>query len=583
MKHYLFTWYGITDLRAALGLELTDGPILSALKAHTFTDVVILAYTNPAKDQNGFTSELRANWEELKDKYLETLVTFPRDQTQQFVDAVSNTVTGHNLFMNWLETELATAGILCNIQIIPQELKHLNDAQGIYNAAASALKCALADPDKKTLTSFISPGTPVMAYTWALIARSHPQLNVRVISSSDPRQPPESIDLPKDLLVPLITGPQTVKPSEYDVIMHLLGRERMPIYFGMIQFQAATHIFITTEEFHHAATDLSRLLSPGCQHKVVIIRDPFRLADTQKALEKQVTKLPPASKIAANLTGGTKLMFAGALATCWARGIEPFYFEIKDHNIIFIRDGVTVPFIGARSVSEFFAVNGFDVVTQGRWEDNPSRAARMNVTKELWKARQSLGQLYQSSAFRQYRVPWGRTRNPPFDWKWKNSHASLNTKGEANLVLNGKAISVPNCDDYGQYLGGAWLEEYVFDLLRTLEGKGWIYDVRIGIEVGYAGRERMPNDPPIGEFDCSFTDGKRLWLVECKAGAVKQEHIQKLENNLKFYGGIAAKGVLVSSFPIGPVHAKRIRSLSAIYVLQARDVCADTLERIIAS
>jgi len=50
MKHYLLTWYGITDLRASLGLEPTDGLILGALRNGNFTDVVILAYTNPDKD-----------------------------------------------------------------------------------------------------------------------------------------------------------------------------------------------------------------------------------------------------------------------------------------------------------------------------------------------------------------------------------------------------------------------------------------------------------------------------------------------------------------------------------------------------
>lgn len=55
MKHYLLTWYGVTDLRAALGLQPTDGPILSPLKTKKYTDIVILAYTNPGKSPSGFT------------------------------------------------------------------------------------------------------------------------------------------------------------------------------------------------------------------------------------------------------------------------------------------------------------------------------------------------------------------------------------------------------------------------------------------------------------------------------------------------------------------------------------------------
>jgi hypothetical protein len=583
MKHYLLTWYGITDLRAALGLEPTDGPILSALKTGKFTDVVILAYTNPSKSQHGYSNDARTQWENWRTSDPETRLQIPRDIAQQAVDDVSNTETGHVLFTDWLKTQLETNGIPCNMVVIPQELKHLNDAQAIFDAAASAVKLTLEDDCEKSITTYVSPGTPVMAYTWALIARAHPQHNIAVIASSEPRLPPETVDLPKGLLTPLVTGPQTAKPSEYDAMIHLLGRERMPIYFGMLQFKAALHIFITTQDYQHAGIVLSRCLPKDCQSKTVTILDAFKPADTRRAIEEQVCKLPSKARVAVNLTGGTKLMFAGALAACWELGLEPFYFEINDHNILFIRDGLTVPFIGAKSVDEYFVVNGFDVIKSGRWEENPVRAARQDVTRKLWEARRALGRLYQTSDFRNYHVPWGKGRNPRFSWKWEDSQASFDDRGEATLVLNGKTIPVTKCDDYGQYLGGGWLEEYVYSLLRAVEKRGLIYDVRIGMEVDYANRTQPLDKMPNGEFDCAFTDGKRLWLVECKAGNVKQEHIQKLENNLKTYGGIAARGILVSSFPVLSRHAKRISSSTAIVAVQAEEVSSKVLEKIVTS
>lgn len=583
MKHYLLTWYGVTDLRAALGLEPTDGPILSALKTKKYTDVVVLAYTNPVKSPYGITDELRAQWEQWRTRDVETRCQFPREQSQQFVDALSNTELGHKLFAEWLRRELSANGVAIDIQVVAKELRHLNDAQGIFDAASASVSHALADTSEKTITTYVSPGTPVMAYTWALIAIAHPQHKIFVISSSDPRLPPETIALPKDLLMPVITAPQTVKPAEYDVIIHLLGRERIPIYFGMLQFKASMHVFLTTHDYHHAGQILSRCLPTTCQSKTITIKDPFKPAETRRAIERQVSKLPAASSVAINLTGGTKLMFAGALAACWERGIEPFYFEINHHNIIFIRDGVTVPFIGARSVTDFFSVNGFDVITPGYWEDSPARAARMSVTERIWGGRRTLGTLYQSADFRRYRVPWGRTRNPTFDWKWGNSRASFNANSEALLILDGKAMSVPECGDFGQYLGGGWLEEYVWMLLRGLEVEGVIYDLRIGMEVGYMSKGHHPKDMPNGEFDCAFTDGTRLWLVECKAGNVKQEHIQKLENNLRTYGGIAAKGILVSSFTIVPPLMKRVRSSTSMHAVQAGEVTTDALRRIIGA
>jgi len=581
MKHYLLTWYGTTDMRAALGLEPTDGPILSALKTRNYTDVVILAYTNPDKAPDGFTDEIRTEWEHWRAADLETRLRVPRDRAQRWVDVLMNTDRGHELFACWLKTELAKNGIACNVQLIPWKLAHLNDARSICDAAVSAVNRVLADRSEKTITTYISPGTPVMAYTWALIARAHPQHKIAVIASSEPRLPPETVDLPRDFLTPFVAEPERAKTDEYDAIIHLLGRERIPIYFGMLQFRAALHIFITTDGYRDAAEALSRCRPPACRCSTVIIPDPFTPAATQRAIERQISRLPGGARVAVNLTGGTKLMFAGALAACWERGLEPFYFEINKHNVIFIRDGMTIPFVGARSVADYFAVNGFRMLANGRWEERPCRAARLDVTKKLWMARRTLGQLYRKPTFRRYPVPWGGNCDPPFVWEWGKSRASFTAEGNAELVLDGDAIPIPRCNDYGRYLSGGWFEEYVFKLLREIEVKGVIHDLRIGIEVGYW--QQQSDGRPCGEFDCAFTDGRRLWLVECKAGGIKQEHIQKLENNLRTYGGTAAAGILVSAFPIVGAHAKRVSSSMSICSVADKEVRAEVLERIITT
>lgn len=581
MKNYLLTWYGITDLRAALGLESSDGPVLSALKTGQFSDVIILAYSKVGKTSDKFSPEHREQWQQWRKSSLETRLELPRSEGQQLVDHVSNTKTAHELFEDWLRAELVSRDVNCTIQVIPQKLRQLNDATAIFNAATSAVKLALSDTDEKTITTYVSPGTPVMAYTWALIARSHPQHRIGVLASSEPRLPPETVNLPKELLAPVVAGPETVKPSKYDAIIHLLGRERIPTYFATVQFKAKLHIFITTQDFQQAGHVVSRCLPDKCESKIVTILDPFEPADTRRAIEKQIGKLPPEARIGMNLTGGTKLMFAGALGACWEFGLEPFYFEIAHHNIIFIRDGVTVPFVGTKSVTEFFTVNGFDVLKPGRWNDLPWREARTYATKEIWNSRKHFASLYQKSDFRKYKIPWNAPRNPPFQWSWKQNQATLKNDGSSELVLDGNAFPMPRCDDFGQYLGGGWLEEYVFTLLRQLESDGLIHDLRIGMEVGYPSTGSHPKDAPSGEFDCVFTDGKRLWIVECKAGSVKQEHIQKLENNLKTYGGIAARGILISAFRITPTLTKRLSLTTSIQAVESDNLTAKTMRGII--
>ena len=180
MKNYLLTWYGFTDLRAALGFEESDGPVLSALRNLEFSDVIILAYTDPDKRQK-IEDALREEWEERVTAPEGSSAPVSRAHIQEFVDLVCNTHAGHDLFSQWLQGRLLNLGINVTVKFIPQNLKKLNDAVGIYQAATAAVEIALRDYAEKCLTTHISPGTPVMAYTWALIARSNPHLKIQVI------------------------------------------------------------------------------------------------------------------------------------------------------------------------------------------------------------------------------------------------------------------------------------------------------------------------------------------------------------------------------------------------------------------
>lgn len=114
-----------------------------------------------------------------------------------------------------------------------------------------------------------------------------------------------------------------------------------------------------------------------------------------------------------------------------------------------------------------------------------------------------------------------------------------------------------------------------------LQDEGTVRDIRVGFEAGYRDSARDKQHSLAQEFDCLFTDGKRLWMVECKAGPVKQEAIQKLENNLKHYGGVAARGILVSSFPLTSANTKRLETLPAIMAVHPDHLTTEMLRIII--
>jgi len=586
MKNYLLTWYGLTDLRAALGFEESDGPVLSALRSREFSDVIILAYTDPDKPQK-IDDTLLEEWEERVTTPEGSLAPVSRAYIQEVVDLVCNTHAGHDLFGQWLQGRLLNLGINVTIQITPQKLKKLNDAVGIYQAATAAVETVLRDESEKYLTTHISPGTPVMAYTWALIARSNPHLKIRVISNSDPRNPPERIELPKTLLNSAI-NPSAERISslkDYDLVIHLLGEQTIPVLFGVRQFRSKNHLILTTKEFESEARRLAKAIDISTTP--VVVPDPFKPADTRRAIAKQVGRLIDGARVAVNMTGGTKLMFAGALSACWELGLDPFYFEIKKHDVIFLRDGSRVPFVGISDVKDFFDVENYRIVSSGRsFEDsNFLTNARSSVTHEIWERRHSLSELYREPGFQKMLKEtdrfWGSdVMAKKFSFVWSSGEASFDGHGAAHLVLGGKKLDVAS-KDFFSFLSGGWLEDYVYGLLRPLEIDGTIRGLRVGPVVGFSQNEATDRDLLAQEFDCIFTDGKRMWIIECKAGNVLQEAIQKLENNLRVYGGVASKGILVSSKQLNRTQKTRVERSASITFIDPNELSTEALRRIV--
>ena len=114
------------------------------------------------------------------------------------------------------------------------------------------------------------------------------------------------------------------------------------------------------------------------------------------------------------------------------------------------------------------------------------------------------------------------------------------------------------------------MEEYAYlHFLPRIES-GEIFDLRIGMEVVPEGQRLKKGKMPVNEFDCVYTDGKSLYLVECKAGSVRQEHIQKLENNLKTYGGLAARGILFTTCSVYYTIRDRIERSTSIQLMDYR-------------
>lgn len=568
MKHYLLTWYGMTDLRAALGFERSDGPILSALKAGDFTHVIVLAYSDPRKKGGSPAGQIEL------DKMISGANGAAKDGAgeaqSKVLDALANTSEGHERFQKWLGGQIKSNGREILVQVCTKELKMLHDAKGIYDAAIEALDIVAAEQGEKRVTFYLSPGTPVMAFTWAFVALANPELDIQIISSSEPRKPPVSVQLPYELLAPSNRRVKRMslidEKGEFNAIFHLFGQQRLPALLGILQFSCNSQYFVTSEKY--SAEPMRRFLPSGSKFSELRV-NPFDPMSSKVEILKVISQMPAGARVGFNLTGGTKLMFAGAIAACRKIGGVPFYFETRDHNLIFLHDFTTLPMRGIDDVKSFFELNDFHISRAGKWLDDPLRQQRTHITRHLWEKRALISRLYKQL---NDVMPREGERFQPFLLRVDSTFAELDRNGRAVLRVGGVEFILKNCPDFARYLCGGWLEEYVYLLLEPKLVSGTIKDLRIGLEVSWAPAQPNSSLMAAQEFDVCFTDGNRLTIIECKAGAVYVGDVYKLENSVAKYGGVDANGLLVSAFQAPGHIQKRINASPKLKCVSGADV-----------
>jgi hypothetical protein len=552
MKTFLLTWYGITDFRASLGFETTHGPIAGALAAEAYSDVVILCYTRAEADsresvetQNAFAAELASICEAGLDKDWKT--------TSEFVSKFANTSTAHAHFVRWLKAKVSTAGSGSKIWFKSEKLRELNDTEGIYACAMRALDFVAKEADEKLVTLFLSPGTPVMAFVWALAALGHPDLKKRLIVSPVIGKPPETVSLPAEWLDRHGVTQKAVRGATdgFDVTFHLFGEQRMPSLLGIRQFESKRHIFVNSSEYPAACMQVF-IDKEGFDELPV---DPWDARAVHKQIIRYARKLPANTRIGINLTGGTKLMFVGALSAAREIGAVPFYFDSRNHRVTFIDSLRSASIRPIDSVETFLLLNGDGLRLSESGMLNEFSSDRRLLTETLWMHRDRIARHYKELSNINDWHEKLRNKNAElttFKFECNGLVFELHENMDATVVGKGLNLRFENWPGFPKYLCGGWFEEYVYLQCKPYEDAGIIKDLRINVELSLERENvRLQNNwnTSFNELDIVFTDGHALYIAECKAGNVTQEQIMKLQNLVRFYGGVEGHGIVACCFP----------------------------------
>ncbi len=549
MKKFLLTWYGITDFRASLGFENTQGPIAAALAAEDYSEVVILGYTrNDLQDHvpTPTCAELATRLAAIHAANQQV----DRGVTNNFISTFANTPAAHEHYVRWLEAQLQKLCRHARISFRSETLRELNDSEGIYACAMRALDFVAKAAGEKLVTLYLSPGTPVMAFMWALTALAHPHLKKRLIVSPVVGKPPEAIAMPAEWLERHGASKAAIDNAHegFAVIYHLFGEQRMPSLLGIRQFASDRHVFVNSQDF--PAICMGAFIQESDFDELPV--DPWDAKDVQERIIAHARTLPAGARIGVNLTGGTKLMFAGALSAARALGAVPFYFDSRNQRVTYVdslRREVIRPI---DSIETFLLLNGDGLKVSTIEPPVEYSADRRHLTETLWKYRSKIADAYTKlCSFNSEHERCLQRDEPltPFRTECHGFVFTFTQEAEASVVGNGLNLHFKDWTGFARYLSGGWFEEFVYLKCKPYEELGIIRDLRINLTLQLNQDGSFQRDVQHNELDVTFTDGHSLYIVECKAGKVTQEQVMKLQNLVRFYGGVEGRGIVACCFP----------------------------------
>ncbi|GAA7746929.1 hypothetical protein TH0138_08480 [Helicobacter pylori] len=225
-----------------------------------------------------------------------------------------------------------------------------------------------------------------------------------------------------------------------------------------------------------------------------------------------------------NLTGGTKMMFLEGLKTSEYFQAPYFYIEEKAQRLLFFKNpsGIepfVIPAIPIKDVETFFSLHAPNrVIKQNGIIDEKSLEKiqeRKNLSNLLYEHRARIIPLYQ-------KINNNYAKNKTINI-CENNLKMFYKDHQVCVNIDGKEIKLrysEDEDDFRKYIIGGWFEEYIYCELLELLDKQVIYDLRLNMTLGVENTNAAQGDkhPIYAELDIAFSDGKNLYVVECKSG-----------------------------------------------------------------
>lgn len=344
-----------------------------------------------------------------------------------------------------------------------------------------------------------------------------------------------------------------MKSADISIMYHLVGEQPLPVFLAAKQFTGCKHVLWHTERSAKTCNDLYEVMaeqqlhvekrligSENVAYDILQLRDIFGRAFRDDVERNECIGL--------NATGGTKPMSLVGLTTLQAtaqrdRFMACYVDSVNQRLLSLAGDWASEDFRTSMTIGEFLGIAGAKILGKNLDAGYEIMATRRDIVMTLWKSRECL-QRYQGelSKFTDKRL--ANLCTPPAEYL--DFMAQASKKHPVFATIHGHESFKSDWRAEARFLTGGWFEEYCFWKISSAPGSERIKEIRLGLKTAWRSGQLA-----VQEFDVCYTDGLRLFILECKAGAPIQDYVQKLENICAHFSGSLGRAALVSVNDVG--------------------------------
>ncbi len=358
------------------------------------------------------------------------------------------------------------------------------------------------------------------------------------------------------------------------ILISLIGKEVIGNFrvFKYIKPDKVVHLYSDDTKVYNQ--NLSAIIEARYDCKV----ESFEVGgfDYDDCLQKlQLLTSNEGDEIISNISGGTKIMSLALYAFAHEinQASSVCYFD-TNQNIHWLskktKDSITTEIL----LEEYIELQGQKITSKIEYKDTllifskDLSFVKRNQFGEQWK----LFLKDVIAIFRKYRDD---KRNEQSIFKIISQNL-VKTKGfELNMQDNKLVVkhkgglffesSLSESDINFFYFNAGWFELLSAQSLQKRYNQDNIY---LSVKFPYLSNESFDKN----EVDILINDNGKLIFVECKAGDVKSEHIDRIKNRKETFGGLISKSILVTRFPLetnfNPLLSKNIVEKCKEYAIE---------------